>query len=283
MELEKVKLTGAAETTLATLYDKAMESRRPNSVLRDQLADEALRRIDYDFSRLRIRRSDQRAAAVRARAYDVWTRQFLDNCRECTVLHLGCGLDTRVYRVDPPPTVRWYDIDFPDVIQLRQRLFPQREGAYAIGASVTDPRLLDEIPGDKPVLVVAEGLTPYLPAADGVAMLRRITEHFPSGEMLFDGYSRWGVWILQRYGCVKASGAKLDWAIDDPHNLEIAVPGLKLDTELWYPDAPGMDRHLSRLYRRLLRIPFHITVIRHLARPLRYCFGRQGDFPECAW
>jgi O-methyltransferase involved in polyketide biosynthesis len=276
MELEKVKLTGAAETTLATLYGKAMESRRPNCILRDRLADEALRRIDYDFSRLRFRRSDQRAAAVRAKAYDVWVRQFLDKCSDCTVLHLGCGLDTRVYRVDPPATVRWYDIDFPDVIQLRQRLFPHREGAYTIAASVTDPHLLDEIPGDKPVLVVAEGLTPYLLATDGVAMLRRITEHFPGGEMLFDGYGRWGVWILQRYGCVKASGAQLDWTIDDPHQLENAVPGLKLDDELWYTDAPGMDRHLSRLYRQLLRIPFHTTPIRHLGRPLRYHFGHHG-------
>lgn len=30
-------------------------------------------------------------------------------------------------------------------------------------------------------------------------MMRRITEHFPSGEMLFDGYGRRGVWILQRF------------------------------------------------------------------------------------
>jgi hypothetical protein len=45
---------------------------------------------------------------------------------------------------------------------------------------------------DLPVLVVAEGLTCYLRAADGVAMLRHIAEHFGSGEMVFDGYSRLG-------------------------------------------------------------------------------------------
>ena len=51
-------------------------------------------------------------------------RRFLDGCSECTVLHLGCGLDTRVYRVNPASTVRWYDFDLPDVIELRRRLFP---------------------------------------------------------------------------------------------------------------------------------------------------------------
>ncbi len=275
MELEKVRLTGAQETTLATLYGKAMESRRPGSILEDIAADKALRRIDYDFSRLKIRRSDHTSLAVRAKAYDSWVRQFLDSHPVCTVLHLGCGLDTRVYRVDPPPTVRWYDIDLPDVIELRQKLFPPRDGAQHIAASLADPHLLDGIAGDTPVLVIAEGLTPYLRAVDGLSLLRRITEHFASGEMLFDGYGRFGVWFLQRYGCVKASGAQLGWAINDPHELERAVPGLIFDAELWYTNAPGFEQHYSRLYRRFSAALYYVTPIRRLGRPLRYRFNNQ--------
>jgi O-methyltransferase involved in polyketide biosynthesis len=275
VDVEKVTFTGAQETTLATLYGKAMESRQPNSILGDRLAYQALQRIDYDFTKLRMSRRDQQSAAVRAKGYDGWVQRFLDTHAECTVLHLGCGLDTRVYRVDPPSTADWYDIDLPDVIDLRQRLFAPREGLHTIAASVTDPHLLDDIPGDKPVLVVAEGLTPYLRAADGVAMLRRITEHFPSGEMVFDGYSRLGVWILQRYGPVKVSGAQVDWAIDDPRDLETAVPGLVFDSEWWLGDQPEVERQYSRFYRQLLRILFRITVIRRLGRGLRYHFGYQ--------
>jgi O-methyltransferase involved in polyketide biosynthesis len=271
--LEQVKLTGAQETTLATLYGKAMESRKADSILRDDHAYAALQRIDYDFTKLRVRLTDYLSLAVRAKAYDTWARQYLDENPDCTVLHLGCGLDTRVYRLNPPPTVRWYDVDLPDVIELRRRLFPPRDGTYLIPASVTDPHLLDGIPGDTPVLVVAEGLTPYLRAVDGMAMLRRITEHFPAGELLFDGYGRWGVWLLQRYGCVKASGAQLDWYIDDPRELERAVPGLRLEAELWYPDAPGMEQHYSPLYRDLLRAVYRIRPLRRLGRPLRYRFG----------
>lgn len=93
---------------------------------------------------------------MRANAYDGWAQQFLDTHPECTVLHLGCGLDTRGDRVDPPPTVRRYDTDLPDVIELRQRLFPLRDGTQTLASSLTDSRLLERISGDSPVLVIAE-------------------------------------------------------------------------------------------------------------------------------
>jgi hypothetical protein len=256
VNLESVTLTGAQETALATLYGKAMESRQPDSILGDREADEAMQRLDYDFGRLRMRRRDLKSAAVRAKSYDWWVSRFLDSCPECRVLHLGCGLDTRAYRINPPSTIGWYDVDLPDVIALRRRLFPGRPGLHTVAASVTDAHLLDEIPGDKPVLFVAEGLT-----------------CFPRGELVFDGYSRLGVWLTQRYGPVKATGAQLDWSIGDPHDLEQAVPGLVFDSEWWFANAPEIEQHYSRLYRQVLRSLFRITVIRRLGRGLRYHFG----------
>jgi leucine carboxyl methyltransferase len=35
------------------------------------------------------------------------------------VLHVGCGMDSRFFRVDPPASVQWFDVDYPDVIGLR--------------------------------------------------------------------------------------------------------------------------------------------------------------------
>jgi O-methyltransferase involved in polyketide biosynthesis len=280
VDLEAVTFTGTQETALATLYGKALDSRQPDSVLGDRQADKALQRLDYDFGKLRMRARDVKSSAVRAKSYDWWVTQFVAAYPDCTVLHLGCGLDTRVYRVNSPSTVRWYDVDLPDIIALRERLFPQRPGLHSVAASVTDPHLLDAIPADLPVLVVAEGLTCYLRATDGVAMLRCITEHFGSGEMVFDGYSRLGVWLTQRYGPVKASGAQLDWSIADPRDLEIAVPGLVFDSEWWFANAPEIERHYSWLYRQLFRILFRITVIRRLGRGLRYHFESRERFPR---
>ncbi len=268
-----VSLTGTQQTALVTLYGKALESRRPDSVLADREADRAVQRIDCDFGSLRMRRRDQRSCALRSKAYDTKVLRFLERHPDCVVLHLGCGLDTRAYRVGPPPTVSWYDIDLPDIIALRQRLFPPQAEVHTVAASVTDPGLLDAIPHDKPVLAVAEGLTPYLRRADGLAMLRRIVAHFPSGEMLFDGYSHPGVWVLQRYPPVKASGAKLDWSIGNPGELEREVPGLIFDCEWWLADADDVKRLLPPWYLYEMRVLFRITPIRRMGRGLRYHFG----------
>jgi len=43
------------------------------------------------------------------------------------MLHLGCGIDSRVYRFDPPVSVRWFDVDYPEVFELRKCLYPERK------------------------------------------------------------------------------------------------------------------------------------------------------------
>ena len=59
VNLQRGHVTGAQETTLATLYGKAMDSREPDSILGDRKADKAVQRIDYDFDKLRMRRRDR--------------------------------------------------------------------------------------------------------------------------------------------------------------------------------------------------------------------------------
>ena len=66
------------------------------------------------------------------------------------VLDLGAGLDDRLLRVDPPPTLDWYDIDYPEAIALRRRLLPEPRNAHNIGADLTAAHWLDDVPTDRP-------------------------------------------------------------------------------------------------------------------------------------
>ena len=165
---------------------------------------------------------------TRSAHFDNWARQFLAVHPEAIVLHLGCGLDSRYFRLDPGPGVEWYDVDYPDVAELRRQLFPAREHCHVVAASVTDPAWLADIPADRPTLMIGEGLTMYLTEEDGVALLRRIVEHAPSGELQFDAFSRFGIKTQWTNTVVRRSGATLYWGIDGPDDIIEAVPGVRL-------------------------------------------------------
>jgi len=102
MTAETVTLAKEKETLLITLYAKAEESRLPDSLLRDRFAAEAVRRIAYHFAKLKVRRDTMIGVAMRAKILDDWTSDFIARNPGATVLHLGCGLDSRVFRLDPP-------------------------------------------------------------------------------------------------------------------------------------------------------------------------------------
>jgi O-methyltransferase involved in polyketide biosynthesis len=190
MEPGKVRLTKEKETYLITLYGKALDSRTENPILGDTFADAVVRKIDFDFEKLKSPKGAEVSLPVRAKHFDQWTREFLAAHPASTVLNLGCGLDSRVFRIDPPPGVRWYDVDLPDVIDLRKQLYPECHDCVLISSSVTDPGWLDGIPADRPVIVVAEGLLQYLSEHEVIALFSRITGKFPGGQIIFDAYSR---------------------------------------------------------------------------------------------
>jgi O-methyltransferase involved in polyketide biosynthesis len=275
METKKIRLTKEKETYLATLYGKALDATAKNSILNDRFAAEAVARIDFDFKNLKVPNGSEITLPMRAWHFDQWTRAFLANNPESTVLHLGCGLDTRVQRIDPGSQVRWYDVDFPDVIALREQLYPQRDGYYQIGSSVTDLMWLDAIHGDTPVMVIAEGLVMYLHEEDGTALFRQITEQFPGGQIAFDGYSGSMVRLVSRLLRTFGGGkVKLFWGVDDPQDIEKQIPQLHLAESVEFLMMPELLNRLSTnwfrgaMYQGMGKLPFY----RHLIRHLRYEF-----------
>lgn len=242
MQTEAVALTREKETLLITLWAKAGESLLPDSLLKDRFAAEAAARIDYDFARLRIDRDLMVGLAMRAHTLDGWTRDFLASHGDAIVLHLGCGLDSRVFRIAPPAGVDWYEIDYPEVIALRNQLYPARASCHLIGSSVIEPGWLDLLPRDRPAMIVAEGVLPYLPEEEVPLLFERLVRRLPAGEIVFDAYSPFGLKLIAMQPSIKATGAVLRWALDDPAELEQQVPGLELVTELTAYDPDGYDR-----------------------------------------
>jgi O-methyltransferase involved in polyketide biosynthesis len=270
MAAEKIRLSKQRETYLTTLYGKALDSRREDTILGDTFADAAVRRIDFDFDRLKLPKDGAITLPIRARHLDQWTRDFLADHPVATVLHIGCGLDSRVYRIDPPATVSWYDVDQPEVIELRRRLYPERHHYEMIACSVTEPHWLERIPATSPVLVVAEGLVMYLSERDGVALFNRVTQRFSTGQLIFDAYSRLTVRVITWASKFLPTAVTLSWSIDDPRALEKQVARLELVDEIPFLTMPDLVARLSRtraqsaFYRLVQKVGFMRKSILHL-------------------
>lgn len=256
---------------LATLYAKALDADAKNPILADEYAKTAVARIDYDWAKTTITPRRAPSVAVRTAHFDNWARQFLAVHDEAVVLHVGCGLDARVYRLNPGPGVRWYDIDYPDVIGLRQRVYPERRDYQMLPASVTDLSWLSEVPADRPTLFLAEGLTMYLTKDDGLALFRRVVDQFPCGELQFDSFNTWGIRTQVINGVVRRSGSTLHWPIDRPADILDAVAGVRLLAWESVFDSDTFDL-VSPAVRWLGRAMAMVPALRMMAQYHRYAF-----------
>ena len=248
MTTDKIQFTKEKETMLMTLSGRAIQSQWKNPILRDPWAEEAMRHIDYDLSKQLTGMASwsmwkdigPTIIATRAATFDLLTTRYLADHPDATVLHVGCGMDSRVFRVDPPASVQWFDVDYPDVIDLRRQLFPKRAAYHLIGAGLDDLRWLDEVPRDRPGLLVAEGVLHYLSEAEVKALLNAVVAHFPSGQMIFDICNSM---IVKRAGSnVGGTGATYKWGLDDPQDIKQLEPKLELIKEFNPSELVAFDR-----------------------------------------
>ena len=249
-----MELVGVQKTLSPVLKAKALDNRLPAPILGDSYAEQVMRRLDPDYDKGRFGTSQLGlVAVVRAKAHDDWARSFLADHRDAVALNLGCGLDARVYRIDPPATVDWYDLDYPAVIELRQQFLPPREDCTLIRSDVTDLTWLERIPRGRPVLVIAEGLVPYLTETEVRRMLTSIVDAFPTGQIQLDTVSvsawRFSKWdpLGRRYNALFQCGFDHPAALADWH------PRLEYVDEAPMSDSPELLAKAPATIRRVYR------------------------------
>ncbi len=264
MSIALPQFTPAQESLFLTLGSRALDSRLPRPFLGDTMADEIMTTIGYGLERLpslNTKALDPRSrvfdVAVRTKRLDDIVRRFVARHPDAVVLDVGAGLDTRMFRVNPPPTVDWYDIDFPDVVALRKRVLPRPGNAHIVGADVTDPGWLDDIPADRPAVIVADGVVPFLAHDDVVSLFNRLGSRFPNGELALNAYSTYAIWVLRHSRAFAAVAAGMvNPGFNDPRSPQHWVNGLTLVGEIFLTRAPEVSelppigRFTSRLVAR---------------------------------
>ncbi|MFG2905444.1 class I SAM-dependent methyltransferase [Kitasatospora sp. NPDC048286] len=188
---EQPELGQVPETALWTLWHRAVEARRPDTVLPDPVAVELVERIDYPFAaRFGENALVSQLQALRADCFDREVADFLIRCPRGTVVGLGDGLETQAWRVDNG-RASWLSVDLPEVAELRRRLLPPDERHRIVASSATDPGWMDEVDPANGVLISAEGLLMYLRPQEVRALIAACAERFPGAAMVLDAVPRW--------------------------------------------------------------------------------------------
>ncbi len=255
-QTNQILLTKAKETLFITLYAKALDSRSTRSILHDITADAIVQQMNYDFNKL-PGFANNNIIVVRARQYDEWLKEYLDWHPNAVVLNLGCGLDTRIARINPPVNIRWFDLDYPEVIQLRQRFFENKNGYTMIASSVTGLSWMKQLPTDRPAIIIAEGLLEYLTEDEVRILLNRLTTFFPHGQLIFDVMSSFAI-RSGRKKLMATTGAVHKWAVD---NLE---------------EVDQLDLRSTRISGLSV---FQSPFIKKLPLGYRFLYGAMGKIP----
>jgi methyltransferase (TIGR00027 family) len=257
------------ETLLIPLAARVVETGRPHPAFRDPTGVEIARHLAVDVPRISRDRWNMAGIQSRTVILDRTVAEFLARTPRALVVNLGAGLCTRYWRMANAERLRWFDIDLPPVIELKQRvvrglkLETQARGRQYVSfaADLRDSRWMDEIPraADESALVIAEGLLMYLPEAAVRSLLISLADEFTRGEMLLESWSHFVRRVWGRLSpAIRRTGARLQWGLDDPRVITSWDPRLGV-VDQWYPGEwePGrwgLLRFASPLRRSLMRI-----------------------------
>jgi O-methyltransferase involved in polyketide biosynthesis len=220
--IQTSSLGNLERTLLIPLWARAKESQTENPVLIDHRAISILK--DFDTAQLDgvFDEYYQLMYAVRAKMLDEEIKAFLTTCPSATIVNIGAGLDTSFERVDNG-VVQWYDLDLPDVIELRTRFIPPTARNTCIAKSVFDSSWFEDI--GKPVhgpMFVACGVLQYFREKEVRQLFANLATRFAGSEFVFDTSSKFFVWagnwvVIWRSGMGTRSFMK--WGINSAKSI----------------------------------------------------------------
>ena len=183
-------LTGVSETALMTLNGRANQASLPDAIIEDPMAirlrDALTTTYGVDYDKFGLRGQEM---ALRSLAIDKCAIAYLRAHPKATVVALAEGFQTSFWRLDkaiPDAQFRWISVDFPPVIELRERLLPPSPRITNLGQSALDYSWMDRVDASNGVFITAEGLLMYLQPDEAMDLIAQCAKRFPGGQMFFD-------------------------------------------------------------------------------------------------
>ena len=201
----KVELGDFQKTLFMPVWARAVESKKENPVLIDLTALEIIDTVDFDFSQMshNLKEINQIAWIARCIRFDFIIKGFLKDNPNGTIVNIGCGLDTTYERIKNR-SVTWYDLDLPDVIQLRKHFLKETDKRKFIESSFLDTDWFNVIPNDNIILFISTGVFVYFDESKIKEFILKVADRFTDPELFFDVTSPKGVQIANQV--IKNSG-----------------------------------------------------------------------------
>ena len=199
----KIEKNTVQETLIIPLYARKMCSELYPSLYRDEAARRLVNAVDYDFSALekKSRNSMQRfgflEVAMRQNDLAFEVRDYLKTHPKAAVVNLGCGLDGTGRSCDNG-SCKIYNLDFPDVIAVRNELLPAGEREENIPCDLNDTEWFSRIDASGGAVFFASGVFYYFMTEQVKALVQRMADAFPGSVLVFDAANRTAVKMIAK-------------------------------------------------------------------------------------
>ena len=202
------------KTLYIPLYGKALVNEL-GIILRDQKASDIWKKEGFELNRKSKSTYLAYFIAMRARVFDDWVKDNINKYEDSTVIHIGCGLDSRCLRVNT--NAKWYDIDFKEVIDIRKNYYSETDNYHMIGNDIRE--ISWDFIDSKNVIVVMEGISMYMKYEDIQDLFYKLYEHFNHISLLMDCYSEFGAKMSKYKNPVHEVGVSDVYGLDNPDIL----------------------------------------------------------------
>lgn len=259
-----MKLTDVSNTSIATsLRSHVIESEKKNPIINDPMAKYCLDKL-YSLAseEERVLLFDRKLPlaltnpqALRARKYDEIANDFISKNPGCTVVNLGCGFDTRYWRINNK-NCEYIELDLPELIEIKKEILKEHLNYKQISCSVLDTSWIDTVikKGNNNILLLAEGLFMYLPKNEVIKLLKTISERFNNSQIALEvtneKYTR-GLWkkIIRRKINSQLgfdAGALFKFGVRNGQEIESYGDGIKVVEEWIYTEAEEVRPKIAK-------------------------------------
>ena len=199
----KIEKNTVQETLIIPLFARKVCSELYPNLYRDETSIRLIDEIDYDFSeaeknsRSLMQRFGSLEVAMRQNDLAWEVRDYLKSHPTAAVVNLGCGLDSTGRACDNG-SCKIYNLDFPDVIDVRNELLPAGEREENIPCNLNDTAWFSQIDASGGAGFFASGVFYYFLTEQVKALVQAMAGAFPGGVLVFDAANRTAVKMIAK-------------------------------------------------------------------------------------